>query len=449
MAVPVDIPSRRVDAGRLTQTAQRADGAPVEQHNSIARRLLDARWILAVAAGAVALTWAYGGASGWSVIGAWLAIAAAASLLAAPGRRGEDAQGASAGEPNGLTVEGFLSAVANPMVVLDGALSVRLFNQPALDLLPNLRTAEPIAFALRVPDVIDALRSVVEKGGTRRVDYSERVPVDRIVEAQISAVPGAGGRTAYALVVFRDMTQQHRIEQMRADFVANASHELRTPLASLLGFVETLQGPARNDAVARDRFLHIMRSQATRMSRLIDDLLSLSRIELNAHVRPNQPVDLAMVVGHVADTLAPLAEERGVELTIDRKSPTLEVLGERDELIRVFENLVENAIKYGASGGRVEVSLQAVPRGGTRPAEAVVAVRDFGPGIAAEHLPRLTERFYRADVSQSREKGGTGLGLAIVKHIVVRHRGRLMIESQPGQGATFTVRIDTSGPVAS
>jgi two-component system, OmpR family, phosphate regulon sensor histidine kinase PhoR len=228
---------------------------------------------------------------------------------------------------------------------------------------------------------------------------------------------------------------------MRADFVANASHELRTPLASLLGFVETLQGPARNDAAARDQFLSVMRAQAKRMARLIDDLLSLSRIERNAHIRPDATVDLGSVVGHVTEALAPLARERGVELALERPPGPFDVAGDRDELIRVFENLVENAIKYGSSGGRVEVILAASPKGSGR-SDVAVTVRDHGPGIAAEHLPRLTERFYRVDVTQSRDKGGTGLGLAIVKHILARHRGRLTIESTPGEGASFTVRIE-------
>jgi two-component system phosphate regulon sensor histidine kinase PhoR len=293
--------------------------------------------------------------------------------------------------------------------------------------------------------VIDAAKSIAERGGSRRVDYAERVPVERAIEAQITAIPGTAEGSA-VLLVLRDVTQAHRIEQMRADFVANASHELRTPLASVLGFIETLQGPAKNDAPARDRFLEIMRSQATRMSRLIDDLLSLSRIELNAHVRPETRVDIGAIVAHTVDTLAPLARERGVELRIQRSEEALEVFGDRDELIRVFENLVENGIKYGASGGRVDVSLERLRRGTGKPGEAVVAIRDYGPGIAAEHLPRLTERFYRVDVSQSRDKGGTGLGLAIVKHIVARHRGRLLIDSRPGEGATFTIRIDIAEP---
>jgi two-component system phosphate regulon sensor histidine kinase PhoR len=173
---------------------------------------------------------------------------------------------------------------------------------------------------------------------------------------------------------------------------------------------------------------------------LIDDLLSLSRIELAAHVRPDTPVDLVPIVRQVIDALQMLARDRGVGVVIDAPKEPLIVSGNRDELIRVFENLVENALKYGASGKRVEIALsRAFAVSGSE--EAVVAVRDYGPGISAEHLPRLTERFYRVDVTESREQGGTGLGLALVKHIMNRHRGRLTIESRPGEGATFTVRL--------
>jgi two-component system phosphate regulon sensor histidine kinase PhoR len=236
------------------------------------------------------------------------------------------------------------------------------------------------------------------------------------------------------LMAFRDLTPLRRAEEMRADFVANASHELRTPLATLSGFIETLQGPARDDAVARGRFLSIMQAQATRMARLIDDLLSLSRIELNAHLRPDKEVDLVAILRQVADGLQMLARDRGVEVKVTAPAKPLLVSGDRDELLRVFENLVENALKYASSGKRIDIEVAAAD-GGKR--EARVAVRDYGPGIAPEHLPRLTERFYRVDVAESRAQGGTGLGLALVKHILNRHGGRLTIDSVMGQGATF------------
>jgi two-component system phosphate regulon sensor histidine kinase PhoR len=195
---------------------------------------------------------------------------------------------------------------------------------------------------------------------------------------------------------------------MRADFVANASHELRTPLAALSGFIETLQGPAREDAKARERFLVIMQEQARRMARLIDDLLSLSRIELNAHRRPDSSVDLAPIVRQVVDGLQTLARDRGVTVQIDAAG-ALTVPGDRDELVRVFENLVENALKYGAAGRRVDISLSDGKS--SRRARGIGRVRDYGPGIAPEHLPRLTERFYRVDVTESRAQGAPGSGL--------------------------------------
>jgi two-component system, OmpR family, phosphate regulon sensor histidine kinase PhoR len=228
---------------------------------------------------------------------------------------------------------------------------------------------------------------------------------------------------------------------MRADFVANASHELRTPLASLSGFIDTLQGPARDDPGARERFLQIMKGQARRMARLIDDLLSLSRIELNEHVHPETAVDVVPIVRQVVDSLQMLARERGVEVAVAAPPAPLTVLGDRDELVRVFENLVENALKYGASGKRVDIAVARSDASDTSRGEAVISVRDYGPGIAPEHLPRLTERFYRVDVGQSRAEGGTGLGLALVKHALNRHRGRLTIDSTLGAGATFTVRL--------
>jgi len=241
-------------------------------------------------------------------------------------------------------------------------------------------------------------------------------------------------------MTFHDLTPLRRVEEMRADFGANASHELRTPLAALSGFIDTLQGPAREDAQARNRFLGIMKTQATRMARLIDDLLSLSRVELIEHMHPETPIDLAPVVRQVVDGLQTLAIDRGVEIAVASPPSPVIVPGDRDELTRVFENLVENALKYGAGGRRIDIGFAPSNAPDGTP-EILVTVRDYGPGIAAEHLPRLTERFYRVDVTQSRAEGGTGLGLALVKHILNRHRGRLVIESETGKGATFTVRL--------
>jgi two-component system, OmpR family, phosphate regulon sensor histidine kinase PhoR len=334
-----------------------------------------------------------------------------------------------------------VSGMPDPVIAADRDGCVLALNEAARVLAPALRDGEPVSLALRMPELVDAIGLAFARAEPQRVEYSERVPVDRWFETiamPVRRAPGEGAPDT-VLLTFRDLTPLRRAEELRADFVANASHELRTPLAALSGFIETLQGPAREDAAARDRFLGIMQEQARRMARLIDDLLSLSRIELNAHRRPDTPVDLAPIVEQVVDSLQTLARDRAVMVNVEAAG-ALPVLGDRDELVRVFENLVENALKYGASGKRLDIRL-APANGLDGEPEVQVSVRDYGPGISPEHLPRLTERFYRVDVRESRAQGGTGLGLALVKHILNRHRGRLSVESTLGAGATFIVHL--------
>jgi len=337
-------------------------------------------------------------------------------------------------------VSAIVAGMPDPAVLLDRAGRVIHLNAAAAQLAPALRRNELAQFALRSPEIISALRAAIATSEPRRASYLDHVPVDRWMELIITPVPVPtvfGGVDKCMLMTFHDQTPLRRVEEMRADFVANASHELRTPLAALSGFIDTLQGPAKDDPKARERFLSIMHVQATRMARLIDDLLSLSRVELSAHVRPDTLTDLVPILRQVADGLEPLARERQVAVDIQLPDAPVMIAGDREELMRLFENLIENALKYGASGGRVIVSLtSAMSAEGIQ--EIRVMVRDFGPGIAPEHLPRLTERFYRVDVGDSRSQGGTGLGLSLVKHILIRHRGRLLIESVPRNGATFT-----------
>jgi two-component system phosphate regulon sensor histidine kinase PhoR len=355
----------------------------------------------------------------------------------------------SAALPSDPTIEATIAGLPEPVIVLDREGIVVTFNAPARAIAPALARNLPISFAVRIPDVLEAIRLAAASRQGQRVEFVERVRADRVAsdrwaEAFVNPISLGGDATSprrdLVLVTLHDLTPLRQVEAMRADFVANASHELRTPLASLSGFIETLQGSARDDVQARERFLGIMKAQANRMARLIDDLLSLSRIELKAHLQPTTPVDVVPIVRQVADSLQTLARDRGVEISIEKETRPLVVRGDRDELIRVFENLVENALKYGAPGKRVDISLarETGPRGQE---EAVIGVRDYGPGIAPEHMPRLTERFYRVDVADSRAQGGTGLGLALVKHILARHRGRLGIDSSPGTGATFTIRL--------
>jgi len=345
--------------------------------------------------------------------------------------------------PQALLIEQLIGGMPAAAIVLDREGRVIAFNQAATTIAPALSRGELALIALRMPELVDAVRRAAKRRERQRVEFFERVPLDRWLEAFVTPVRVAGGGEGAVdllLMTFNDLTPLRRVEQMRADFIANASHELRTPLAALLGFIETLQGTAKDDPAARAKFLGIMQGQATRMARLIDDLLSLSRIELNAHLQPNTPVDLAPIVRQVVDGLQTLARDRDVEINVVVPTDELMVLGDRDELIRALENLVENALKYGAGGRRVDVTAT---RGQTRASgsEARIAVRDYGPGIPSEHLPRLTERFYRVDVADSRAQGGTGLGLALVKHVLNRHAGRLTIESTLGEGATFIMHL--------
>jgi two-component system phosphate regulon sensor histidine kinase PhoR len=331
-----------------------------------------------------------------------------------------------------------LAALEMPVLVLNGEAVLLSQNKAAERALGSLPIDAHLSARLRSPGILDMVSETIATGEANQIEHSERLPSERVYIVRIAPVesdPGTAPEKLY-LLSFRDVSELRRLDRMRSDFVANASHELRTPLASLRGFIETLQGPAKSDPAAHERFLGIMFDQATRMSRLVDDLLSLSRLELKSHIAPDQTVDLKPLIGHVRDALLPLAEDLGVEIRLHLPEKGVEVMGDRDELIEVIENLVENACKYGQEGKVVDVFLKG---GGSQPAE--VTVVDRGPGIPAEHVPRLTERFYRVSVADSRSKKGTGLGLAIVKHILTRHRARLIVKSRLGTGSEFTVRF--------
>ncbi len=331
-----------------------------------------------------------------------------------------------------------LNALDMPVLVVAADETVLLQNLAAEKAFGTIPQNTYLAARVRSPGILDMVRETISTGKVNQIEHSERLPSEAfyVVRAAPAEISINGGERLY-IVSYRDISQARRIDRMRSDFVANASHELRTPLASLRGFIETLQGPARNDVKAHEKFLGIMHEQATRMSRLVDDLLSLSRLELKSHIAPDEKIDLAPLLGHVIDSLSPLAREVDVSIALDVPATPVTVYGDRDELTEVFENLIENACKYGQEGKRVEVSLSGGEEG--KPVE--VAIRDFGPGIPAEHVPRITERFYRVNVEASRSKKGTGLGLAIVKHILTRHRARMIVQSEVGKGTLFTVRF--------
>ena len=368
------------------------------------------------------------------------ALAAAALLGFGVGRRRSartvvEGGGAGGVRPTLDLLRHALAALPDACLVVDAAGRVVMRNDAAGELTGAVE-GKPLVASFRVPAVLQAIERVVAAGPAEDIEYTLPVPVERTIEAHIAAVHAAGF-AVHALVLLRDTTAITRVERMRADFVANASHELRTPLTSLAGFIETIRGPARDDPEAQGRFLEIMQTQADRMRRLVDDLLSLSRIELNEHVPPTGKADLAAIAHDVVDAVQPQLARAGVRVPIVVEGPLPPVAGERDELIQVVQNLIDNAVKYGAEGG--DITVRIAP--GQEPTGPVLrlTVADRGPGIAREHLPRQTERFYRVDAKTSRERGGTGLGLAIVKHILNRHRGRLEVESEPGQGSRFTV----------
>lgn len=338
-----------------------------------------------------------------------------------------------------------VDAIPDAALILDLSSVVIHHNARASVLFPSARVGLPVSGISRNPEFLEALEAARNTQSEVIVQIVERVPLERRLSVAAKSLSKDGRRTREPamLVTFRDLTQQDRLEQMRVDFVANASHELRTPLSLLLGYVETLQGAARNDVVTRERYLRNMHIQAARMTRLVDDLLSLSRVEMRVHLPPTGVVELNDAAAHIAQAMEPLAESAETRITVHRLRVPARIRGDRDEIIQVIQNLVQNAIKYGRLGGRIDIRIvPAPPRAGSTDPRISLKVIDDGPGIAREHLPRLVERFYRANVASSREKGGTGLGLSIVKHIVLRHGGDLKIESDLGVGSKFTVTFD-------
>lgn len=330
-----------------------------------------------------------------------------------------------------------LSSLENPAMVVSTSWQVLAANEGAAELFGQRVVGTDLRQTVRHPVVIETVRLGIEGGNPILREVTTLGSRDGAF--RVRAVALDDGRL---LLSFADITQARLTERMRVDFVANASHELRTPLANISGFIETLLGPASEDEPARSRFLDIMGREAARMSRLIDDLLSLSRIELDKYVRPQTMLELPPLLTDVGKTLAMRMEADGRKLKIQVEPDLPQVVADRDQILQVLHNLVSNALKYGHSGTPISITaqLEKLPRGD----EMVrVSVGDEGDGIAPEHLPRLTERFYRIDTGRSRSMGGTGLGLAIVKHIVERHRGRLEIASHQGEGTvvSFTLPV--------
>jgi len=335
-----------------------------------------------------------------------------------------------------------LDGLTEAVFLVGPARQILFANRTAVDLFGKGLVGNNFVRAIRHPECIQCIDEVLAGAPKSRVAIQLQRPSPRVYQVSVVGLDPSDPEDVRAVVSIDDISHVHEAEQMRSDFVANVSHELRSPLTALCGFIETLQSSAKDDPVARERFLGVMEQEANRMNRLIGDLLSLSKVESNARIRPTGICDVHTVIQRVIAMLAVQAQGEGKTIELEVKSRTTTVPGEDDELTQVFQNLIENALKYGGPNSSVLVSVQSVQRDPVLRAPALsIAVRDQGPGIPAQHIPRLTERFYRVDDGRSRDKGGTGLGLAIVKHIVGRHRGRLQILSETGVGSVFTVLL--------
>ncbi len=360
---------------------------------------------------------------------------------AAVERLGSDlAEARARSQADAAALRAILDGIERPVLTFDVRRRLEFMNLAAKSLFGSGLEGRDIAAALRHPDVLQAIDRSVTDRVSRTAEFPVFAPVRRRFRVSIDALPArfAGGQGFVAAV--DDVTDSRQVQEMRSGFVADVSHELRTPLAAVLSIVDTLQGPARNDPEAQTRFLDILREQSDRMARLVDDLLALSRIEMNEHQPPRDRINLAGVLEEVCESLDLLAQAR--EMRLERSFATdLPVAGDRDELVRLFQNLIDNGVKYGDRGTPVHISANV------EDGQVTIDVRDQGAGIAREQIPRLTERFYRTDRARSRAAGGTGLGLAIVKHIVSRHRGELSIRSREGEGSCFSVRLPCCEPL--
>lgn len=382
-----------------------------------------------------------------------LIIAAIAAVIGAicglaiakrPRQSEQTSSAVAATDADAATELSALTRLPAAVILIDRPLRVLLANPDARTLFGSPGDDARLATYIRSPDLLDAAQACLGGEGDRELVFTHmRSKEERPIRARIRMIEPDSVGGARAVILFEDQTRERRVETLRETFIANASHELKTPLASIIGFIETLQGPARNDAKARDRFLGIMAAQADRMRRLVDDLMSLNRIELNAHNRPREIIDIGGLARETAAALAPVAEAAGASVTVDAPPEGPMAPGDHDQLSQLLTNLIDNAIKYGGEGVKVSVSI-AAPQP-EWPGMIGLTVADNGPGIPREHIPRLTERFYRVDAARSRAVGGTGLGLAIAKHILQRHRGDLSVRSAQGEGAAFTAWLPKAG----
>jgi|APSaa5957512535_1039671.scaffolds.fasta_scaffold65351_1 two-component system, OmpR family, phosphate regulon sensor histidine kinase PhoR len=334
-----------------------------------------------------------------------------------------------------------LDGLADPVILIDENRNFVDGNRAALDLVGDNVRGKNLATILDCPEIIEAVDRVLTGEPSEKGTAFIPSPVSRSFDMHIMDLSARNpDKFGWVMLALHDVSSALQAEKMRADFVSNVSHEMRSPLSSLLGFIETLRGPARDDPEAQDRFLGIMEEEARRMTRLINDLLTLSQVEADQHILPNQSVNIQELLREVVDLLSGRAKERNMILALEVPSPLPLVIGDKDELVQVVRNLADNALNYGTKGTVVTIFAECSEkmRKAKNP-KVRIAVTNQGEGIESKHIPRLTERFYRIDKGRSRATGGTGLGLAIVKHIVNRHRGKLKITSVPGKSSTFAV----------
>jgi two-component system, OmpR family, phosphate regulon sensor histidine kinase PhoR len=340
-------------------------------------------------------------------------------------------------------IRSIIDALPQPACLVTQGERIAVVNAAAISLLGSTAEGRHFGLSLRQPNVVAIIEAALHAGLAGQGRYSVLGPSSETVY-RVSVKPISGEGQNGAICVFDDISDAEQMGQMRREFVANVSHELRTPLTALLGFIETLRGAAKDDPVARERFLSIMEREAGRMNRLVSDLLHLSRVEAAERLRPGEAVDVVGTVMTTVATLRAMTETAGARVEVSGAPGPITVPGDADQLVQVFQNLIENAVKYGMPHGLVSVTIAQDHEPALGGEVVVVRVADQGEGIDPVHIPRLTERFYRVDSHRSRAQGGTGLGLAIVKHIVNRHRGRLRIDSTVGQGSVFTVVLPVS-----
>jgi len=424
----------------------------MKEQKTLLWNLMNERTIVVILVSMTALAWAF---NQLNLIAA-LAIAAVSTVLLVQlevkrrieelERRREDAQKKRQDRRKGIRSlrASALNSLPSPILLVDEGKQISFANDEAINLLGETILEDDVYLYLRQANFVASLESVL--AGTSNNDGAIRYTTSQdrsfdITIAPISGIKPDGSKRLQAMVYFHEVTSLLQTEQMRVDFVANASHELRTPLTTITGFIETLQGPAADDKQAQKRFLSIMQHESDRMKRLIDDLLSLSRIEMLRHVIPDSVVDLSRIVKSAANACKHSSQERGISFNIALNESVSKITGDEDQLIQVFLNLLGNAAKYADKDTCVTISAVPDP---SNSQQVIVSIRDQGPGIAPEHLARLTERFYRVDTARSRKMGGTGLGLAIVKHILLRHDTALEIKSQLGVGTVFSFKFSVA-----